>query len=470
MRSLPNTVLIICSLLTVGMLSSRSVTASRFMSNLQIRSFLVPPTQIPLEMFELEESGKKTPNRCSSNSTKWGCTAYCGIQFPGTCATGTAKSYPFGNSSTITIGIENHLQNGVQQGYLHNVVPSEMNPQNRNAVAVKAQAIAARTYAYFEITYPTCSDGVTTINNSTEDQVYIPYMYDAQPTNAHKTVVDQAVAQRYYMSYSEPINACGTTIATDQPIFSEFSADVYLATLDHPEQNKYPYMQGVPDPISSHPEVPGLAADSHHRGLSQNGASRWANGNLTSHPAGDKGRWSVQWNDPFQILTHYYTDVHVRDASAGNARKTATDRWLPLKITVNGQEVSALCAGSRYVPLTIWLQNNGINEWVYGYPVVLREHPDALSAAGSLSPDGATTTLVRPGETYTATVSLTTVPTSPAAAYDFYLDMYSFQANRWFSETDYQNPSWPKYKLTLSIVACDKRVYLPALQAGPAAQ
>ena len=82
----------------------------------------IPPTAITVEMYQLREgTGENLGILCTKYDTSvaksFGCTA------------DSTKPYPF-DTAVITIGIESHIQNGIQQGYLHNVVPSETNPQS----------------------------------------------------------------------------------------------------------------------------------------------------------------------------------------------------------------------------------------------------------------------------------------------------------------------------------------------------
>jgi hypothetical protein len=342
-------------------------------------------------------------------------------------------------------------------------------------LAIEAQAIAARSFAYFEIEHPICADGEETINNSTEDQVYLPFMYATLPIADYNEIVDEAVAPRYYMSYSSNINACGASLTPQEPIFSEFSSDAYLATVDHPERAKYPYMQGVPDPISSHPEVAQIVESEqpHQRGLSQNGASRWANGNLTSNPAGDKGIWSVQWVNARQILTHYYTGIHLRDAANNNALVTPEYRWVPLRMTWSpgGDAPTALCRG-QLTALQVWVQNSGTMTWTLDANAADRvilsysATPNPGSPGVEVEASAADQSSIAPGQDVTFTMNLS-LPDS--GSYELRFDMYV--GNQRFSTREAGRP-WPVYDLfDITILPCvlDQFVYLPVIQAQLAA-
>ena len=105
------------------------------------------PETIEIQMSALRLNGESRDLPCNKNgkpSQAYGCTAIEGNE---------AYTYPF-DTSTITIGYENHMHQGSQQGYLHNVVPQEIGISiaslgNKPLSAVQAQTIAARTYAYY---------------------------------------------------------------------------------------------------------------------------------------------------------------------------------------------------------------------------------------------------------------------------------------------------------------------------------
>ncbi|MCB9137213.1 MAG: hypothetical protein H6642_02560 [Caldilineaceae bacterium] len=406
------------------------------------------------------------------DSQVYGCTAVPGSE---------AHPYPF-DSSTVTLNMENDVRivadasgslRYVQLGYLHNVVPSETNPQNHNALSVKSQAIAARTYAYFEMTYPTCADGQEEITNSNSDQVYLPYMYEQQPESSRETI-DQAVAERYYMSYAQSIQACGTTIGTDQPIFSEFSADAYERTIDHPEMGtKYPYLKGVADPISNHPDIQYIVdtTNAHERGYSQNGASRWANGNRTSDPNGDLGAWPVQWTTPAQILTHYYTGIHIRDANSGNAILTPTRRWVPLRIAqLNTPTDTIRLCDNGPTTLIVTVQNTGVYNWgpeafdlsyqpAWSTETLPRELPDNINYVPATDA----------GDSATTAVTIMVPDNAEKGSAIIRLDMRAYNADgsdyEWFSEG-----GWPGYAINAEVVECGNNielgVFLPIVTLG----
>src|SRR4030095_9012420 len=105
------------------------------------------PDNVTLTIYRLERTGVRTdpPTPCTKDditiARSYGCTAI---------TDDPDHAYPF-DTSEITIGIEDEIYNGVQQGYLQNVVATEYDlgsgsQGNKPLAGVKAQAIAARTY------------------------------------------------------------------------------------------------------------------------------------------------------------------------------------------------------------------------------------------------------------------------------------------------------------------------------------
>lgn len=222
-----------------------------------------PPTQVTVKMYRLiSPSGAKfqPEELCSSTHTTFGCTAFVGdVNHP----------YPYGAVNPVTIPIETD--------YLLDVLPQEMGTYY-HPLALQAQAIAARTYAYWHR-----ENGFPIVNNSTSYQAFIPYKFENLPTatfpdntnnpcassnlNAHQQIVCGAVASQRYISYNG-----------DLPAFTEFTADALNATVSNPTDragNPSPYLLGVEEPISTTCDA---NVDGHGHGLSQEGASRWGQG------------------------------------------------------------------------------------------------------------------------------------------------------------------------------------------------
>ena len=184
----------------------------------------------------------------------------------------------------------------IETDYLLDVVPQEMGPYY-HPTAIQALAIAARSYIMYKI------NNNFSINNSTSLQVFIPYKFESLNSNDQQIIQD-AVAPRYYIAPAD----------TDEPAFAEHFADILNGTVSGDE----PYLLGIGDPISEAYMACDANDDGHGRGLSQEGASRWARGNKCSYAGAGDQPWSVEWDDVRQILVHYYTGIHLRDANNNN--------------------------------------------------------------------------------------------------------------------------------------------------------
>ncbi|RME50397.1 MAG: SpoIID/LytB domain-containing protein, partial [Caldilineae bacterium] len=155
--------------------------------------------------------------------------------------------------------------------YVARSVPAEV-PASWPLEALAAQAVAARTYAWYQILQGRPDYDVT-------DWANFQMMCDDRYPST-----DQAAAMTagQYLSYKgDPQH---------RPIIAMYSAMNSHPTLDHPTE---PYLRAVPDYTGL-----GEARWGHGYGLSQWGAARRA----------------AQGQTYGQILGHYYTDVHLQNA------------------------------------------------------------------------------------------------------------------------------------------------------------
>ncbi len=154
-----------------------------------VQATFVPLTSVTVHMYRLNPDGSLPPSNqrvsCSTGDQHWGCTAM---------TNDPQHAYPF-SSNPVTVDIEGNDPGDPQHGvdynrYLRDVVPEEVaitvsSRGNKPLSTVKAQAIAARTYVYFRHS--------STINNSAQYQVFVPYYYDTL-TSAQQQRVDEAVS------------------------------------------------------------------------------------------------------------------------------------------------------------------------------------------------------------------------------------------------------------------------------------
>jgi len=121
-------------------------------------------------MYRLEQNGKiyerdNVRFACATpdNRESWGCTAFYARRTPAV----TVVPYPYGSTPAPDVAFETD--------YLKNVVPQEMRggaPQT----ALQAQAVAARSYAMYQVTQTPVSP--RPFNNSAENQVFVPYRFE----------------------------------------------------------------------------------------------------------------------------------------------------------------------------------------------------------------------------------------------------------------------------------------------------
>jgi hypothetical protein len=425
------------------------LTSQYAVSNAEPLNAYPPPTQVTIQMYRLNQNGTSTNISCSAGDLNWGCTAFCnnttnGIRWS-ECAPGSTKPYPY-SSNTPTVQIESD--------YLLDVVSHEAFPSILSAVAVEANAIAARSFTYGHI------QANSTIDNSTNKHVFVPYRFErlnpsvtpnnsangcgSTNLNSAQQKVCTGVARRYYVSY-------GTAPNDDFPAITQYFSDIRNATL----AGTQPYEVSVADPISSDPAIVQLG---HGKGMSQNGASRWGYGNTGF--SGNLTPWSVQWTKPEHILFHYYTGVHLRDANNNNARLSPDYRWNPLAVNWgNGATAPPpMQAGSTY-NVTIQVQNTGTVNW--GSDVSLScqwQKPNGSIVNCDTSANPGTLTIGSPAPTVTLPVR----PNSNfgPGVYTLMIDMK--QSATFFHNREAGRP-WPTLNYTICVGGNCAKIYLPII-------
>jgi hypothetical protein len=411
-----------------------------------------PPDNVTLTMYRLTSDGSilkdentNQPIPCKKDDTFYGCT---------TITDNATYAYPF-DTSTITIGIDG--RGGPDNAryaypYLWDVIPQELDMNgsqgNKPLAAVAAQAIAARTYIYQRITY---SDQYGTPNNSTQFHVFLPYRY-AILTTVQQERVQAATASRVYMSEA------GSTY----PIEALYGADNPANTV---EGNR-PYLKSVADPISAgYGVVDGTA----NGGMSSKGASRWAFGHTSSrgpvsadHPnyphdlQGFGDFWRVSFARAEQILTHYYTGIHIRDANNGNQVVTPTDRWLPLDL----RAPRSLCTGSLAL-LQVRVQNSGVSLWEENAAAVHLDDTGSGPSAAAIDAQVVIPQRLAPGDD--ALVLLSLRPTTSGQT------TYALDLSRFGQRFSNQNPAWPRHPFAIAAIDCPYSAHLPMVQGDSTA-
>ena len=380
-------------------------------------SVFAPPDEIGVEIYRLTASGaRREPlTMCAEGDTAWGCTAFCN-ESGFSCPLDHVFVYPY-PTGTITVAM--------QTDYLLDVVPREMGSWY-DSVALEAQAVTARTFAYYYAHNPPT---LIPFNNSASFQAFIPRSFERVfPTkfpsdddmqwddpcgaaydqlNPGQREVCDAVALPHYLSYQD-----------ETPIRSRFSADVFEYTTDGTEA----YHVSVPDPISTACDAEDFG---HGVGMSQEGASRWARGHECSYAGapvkGDNdpgGPWRLTWNRD-QILTHYYTGVHLRGQNRN--RLTPDYRWNPLDVFWGTPEnqLPSLTYPKSY-PFEMRIQNTGTVTWMTGMVGVVQRWTNGEGVYQSAASKEMS---LAPGETLITPITLTTQILPGAGMYTLSVDL-----------------------------------------------
>lgn len=128
------------------------------------------PSTVLVFMKEFDLNGGPTDNPCFQGDTSDGCVQ-----------PGAGLAYP-PSSPYVTFeyaGYKNPIRVDVEHYYLHNVLPREMDVAKNypTLAALKAQALAARTYADFKAVPDEGHPGHPYITNVTTKQVFVPGSY-----------------------------------------------------------------------------------------------------------------------------------------------------------------------------------------------------------------------------------------------------------------------------------------------------
>ncbi len=408
------------------------------------------PTMITVEMFDLNDSGNPV-ELCSvanENLKTYGCSF------------DTTREYPYRDAQGRVV---NPITISIDDDYLLDVVPRELDPeQGFHPVAVHAQGIAARSYAYWKLRQG------QTINNSALFQVFVPYVFDrlglasdatldpfpldAQPCDptrvrrlrAEQQIVCAAVTDRRYLAEAN----------STAPLHAEFFADVIGATTT------------VADPISTGCLVEN---NGHRRGMSQRGASRWAWGNRCASPLDGNDPWPVRWFRVEHLLTHYYPASMLRAVDDPSQVRVATSRWhlLDLRwLTPDGQP--PLLRHDQPTPLRVQVQNSSPFAWLCDQAPEFRRYelrPSWQAGPQRETLGGGTLDLCGLGvgaSTELRDLVLTDIPNWGPGTYTLRLDVWvrSISGSYRFAAG-----GWPPMTLRLCVERCQERQAL-VLQGG----
>jgi len=211
------------------------------------------------------------------------------------------------------------------------------------------------------------------------------------------------------------------------------------------------WLKAVYDPVSegfspTNPEF--------YYGMGQQGSKRWAWGES------DAGQTFPQWHH-FQILTHYYTGIQIRDSS-GNVL-TPSYRWVPLRALWGFLPDPPALSPNATTIIDIIPQNSGAVDWPAGALPALAGQWQAFDGTVvktdtiSLSPNQ---TVLQGSDAATQQLWVTAPLTS--GSYSLMIDMIDTGGN-YFHDRE---PGWPWFTLNYEICVnpCPKiYIYLPMI-------
>lgn len=239
-----------------------------------------------------------------------------------------------------------YLQANLEAEYLPGVLIGEVAPgpggiASWHDESLRALAIAARNWSSYFCHKHTLGNGELGLYDSSR----APY-YDQEywPENPNVSDADK-IRYQQRVSDTEGIHMTYQLVIFD----AQYRADNGNPTQSWEDVGTgYMYLKSVPDPVSIAPPMTGP-------GFSQIGSHRWASG---TDPTPDD-QYHPQWTTYAQILVHYYTGIHIRDAAGGYV--TPNYRWNMLEHNTPAN----LIEGYRY-PFTVTIQNTSTENWTEG--------------------------------------------------------------------------------------------------------
>lgn len=308
------------------------------------------PTQVYVTMLRLDiRNGTPLEDpttyeyiKCLLGDFAYGCTEDLNYGVTST------EYYPYGNINPVMVDVESD--------YLPNVLPREMDVRGNSPTlaALQAQALAARSIADWKYRANFVNYGYNYIDNSTNNQVFVPYSYKYYAPN---DVVRQLISDAITSTNGQYLYSQDTGDTVD----AEFGSDAG----NHTSPKGKSYLIGVDDSISITNSTPACGNGSNYSGwgMSQKGALRWSNGNRCATGGDASTKWPVTWSDYRQILVHYYTGIDILNAS--EAKVAPDDRWNMLKHDNFGESIGLiprLASGGNYA-VQIMLQNTSTLDW-----------------------------------------------------------------------------------------------------------
>jgi len=401
-------------------------------------------------MYHLNNDGSMAPGRTlcriADKDNAFGCVEKTEVN-------GTYFYYPY-DSNPMPLAYDADLSIpaqiiDVETDYLPDVLSREMDPHSYpNLEPQRAQAVAARSFADFNFRSQKDEKGeYGYLDNSTEDQAFVPYAFEYYINTEQQDVVRNAVnsTSKYYLAQGgSPIDAQFASDSVDRT--ATYRDDTNNATKSYLTEVQDPISNSVCDAINHGNSTTPGADYGKVWGMSQRGANRWALGSQCSTGGGYP--WSVTWSDYRQILAHYYTGIDILNASGGKV--APDDRWNLLNYTLPSTTATA---GTNFT-VNVTLQNTSIVNWT-DVPVVVGYKWRDTDAWADI-PNAPVQTLLK-GVSTEPPLSLSLfVPVPPdltSGTHTLHLDLRRQSAPSDNSQSWFSSAGWPDAQIAVNVLA-----------------
>ncbi|MBI4674960.1 MAG: hypothetical protein HY741_25240 [Chloroflexi bacterium] len=253
---------------------------------------------------------------------------------------GEIYAIPFQNGtfSDQNEGMLNNYVTGVLEGEFGGSGETALN--NWDDETLRAASVAARTVAYAWCGIVEMRDQDNNIHYGVDDETRQHYRpgHAGVRTGEYRTITEGTTGQ--FLSHGNYSNS-----------YFDLQYRTYVGRQTNSrtgEEQTGPH-KGVLDPVGAVDENAGT-------GMGQHSANHWVRGFHNERLADPVDVPNVRWTDYRQILTHYYTGVHLRNANGDVA--TPDYRWNLLQLTLQGPIVP-----DDWTNVTLVLQNTGTVAW-----------------------------------------------------------------------------------------------------------
>ena len=324
--------------------------------------------------------------------------------------------------------------------------------------ALEALAVAVRSFTWFRLNYagqfpdPYDPHAITLDNTNQcgfwDEKIEGGQQINAQTFRPYQDGVSQTIRDHYNVIVTQHVpNIYMVEGNGTHPIDAQYRATVGVVSDDG---NK-PYLIPIHDPISAGDGNPTNAS-----GMGQWGAQRWAMG------LSDNGTQYQKWESYQQILTHYYTGIHLRDTD-GN-RITPEYRWNAHWITwydTGNILPPPMVPGNSYT-FYVSMQNTGVfsltssTRWAYQWKT-----PDGVIVSQGNAVSGNPT--LDPGDSMSFGYYLPVQPPTTPGTYHLLIDIQvqNGQGYEYFYNREPNRPWYPVEYVCVIGNGDDGDIYLP---------